>query len=132
MKKGSKVALKHAANAIDGTRPIGGVELGARAKDLGISTFASQDVKGRPFPSVYLAKRAGFAPNSQASAQRFVADTFGLSAAQVEKLDDVAASTHNIVQRAGRVARFIRRVVEQPGYVGFPSRQTNGAVGASL
>jgi hypothetical protein len=129
MNKGQKVALKHAANAIGGTRSGVIIALGASES---IALGATKDSKGREYASVYLAKRAGFDPTNQYIAQKNVASRFGLTEGQVEKLDKVAASTHNIVQRADRVSRFLRRVAENPSYMGFPSRSTNGAVAATL
>jgi hypothetical protein len=129
MNKGQKVALKHAANAIGGTRNGVIVVLGASES---IALGNTKDSKGREYASVYLAKRAGFDPASQFSAQQNVVSRFGLTSEQVEKLDKVAASTHNIMQRADRVSRFLRRVAENPSYIGFPSRSTNGAVAATL
>jgi hypothetical protein len=129
MNKGQKVALKHAANAIDGTRPAGGVKLGALSF---VSESTSFDHKGRPLASSYLAQRAGWLPPNQKSAQVIVEKQFGLTSAQVAKLDRLAASTHNIRQRGERVARFLRKCVEQPGYVGINRKATTGAVAASL
>lgn len=128
MNRGQKVALKHAANAIDGTRPAGHVELGAARY---ISRYYTT-YNGRPFASVYLAKRAGRTPTNQFNAQEFVANHYGLSNSQAAKVDRVAASTHNIKQRAQRVARFLRRVAENPTYVGIERKPTTGAVAASL
>jgi hypothetical protein len=128
MNKGQKVALRHAANAIDGTRPATGhVQLGA-----GTGLAFTVDRHNRPFTAVYLAKRAGRTPTSGLAAQAIVACHYGLSTAQVVKLEAVAASTHNIKQRAERVARFLRRVAQDPTYVGVTRQPTTGAVAATL
>lgn len=130
MTKGQKVALRHAANAIDGTRPVGGVKLGAND---GTIFLAVVDRKARPFAVTYLARRIGpgrvfLLPAVKATVQSH----YGLTEGQVEKLEKVAASTHNLKQRAERVAAFLRRVAQDPSYVGLPSRQTTGAVAATL
>ena len=131
MNKGQKVALRHAANAIDGTRPATGhVRLGAIAGSP--SVYDTSDRRLRPFPSVYLARRAGFEPTSQVTAQAFVSKHFGLTTVQAGKVDRVAASTHNVKQRAERVARFLRRVALEPTYVGTTRQATSGAVAATL
>ena len=127
MNKGQKVSVRHAANAIDGTRPATGhVQLGA-----GPSTTTT-DRHNRPFTAVYLAKRAGYAPVDLSHARALVTIHYGLSSAQTTKLESVAASTHNIKQRAERVARFLRRVAQDPTYVGFSRQPTTGAVAATL
>ena len=128
MNKGQKVALRHAANAIDGTRPVGGATLGASP----YTSSTASDRHGRPFASTYLARRAGYTPASQTSAQQLVTDHYGLSDAQVTKLDRVAASTHNLKQRSQRVAAFLRRIAEDPSYTGLTRTATTGAVGATL
>lgn len=132
MNKGQKVALKHAANAIDGTRPLGHIELGANSIDGFQYSSNTTDRHDRPFASVHLARRAGYTPGSLNSAKALVAKHFGLTLEQVNKVERVAASTHNIVQRAQRVATFLRRVAEEPTYVGFTRQATTGAVAASL
>ncbi len=131
MNKGQKVALRHAANAIDGTRPATGhIQLGARAGAPAV--LNTVDHRSRPFASVYLARRAGYTPLSQVGAQSLIVDIFGLTAAQAAKVDRVAASTHNLKQRAQRVARFLRRVVVEPTYVGSTRQPTTGAVASTL
>ncbi len=128
MNKGQKVALRHAANAIDGTRPAKGhVQLGA-----GPSGGFIADRHNRPFTAVYLARRAGYVSVGYEQARAIVYAHYGLSSTQTTKLDAVAASTHNIKQRAERVARFLRRVAQDPTYVGLPQRPTTGAVAATL
>ncbi len=130
MNKGQKVALRHAANAIDGTRP--GPEharLGAGSPSY-IRPYC--DRLGRTYPTVYLARRVGYAPGSRWTAQTLVASHFGLTAAQAAKVDQVAASTHNLKQRAQRVARFLRRAATEPGYIGLNRQPTTGAVAATL
>lgn len=129
MTKGQKVALRHAANAIDGTRPAGGIKLGAESY---VSDATTKDRAGRLFASSYLAQRAGYEPTTQRNAQGYVVSAYGLTQEQVEKLDRVAASTHNLTQRADRVAAFLRRAATQEGYLGLPSRTTTGAVAATL
>lgn len=128
MNKGQKVALRHAANAIDGTRPAGGATLGATPFTSSVAT----DRHGRPFASTYLARRAGYTPTSQTGAQDTVTQHYGLSTTQVVKLDKVAASTHNLKQRSQRVAAFLRRVAEDPSYTGLNRSATTGAVSATL
>lgn len=128
MDKGQKVALRHAANAIDGTRPAGGATLGAAP----YTSSTASDRYGRPFASTYLARRAGYSPANQMSAQQLVTDHYGLSASQAVKLDRVAASTHNLKQRSQRVAAFLRRVAADPSYTGLNRAVTTGAVGATL
>lgn len=130
MNRGQKVSLKHAANAIDGTRNGILVTLGATAS--GVDTGDSTDKKGRKYPSVFLAERAGFTPTSQYDAQRDVVNGFGLTMEQAEKVDKLAASTHNLKQRSQRVAHFIRNVATVPGYVGQSRPSTTGAVARSL
>ena len=128
MNKGQKVALKHAANAIDGTRPVGGATLGA-APFTGSGTT---DRHGRPYASAYLASRVGLNPTSNPHARQLISAHFGLTEAQAAKLDSVAASTHNLKQRSQRVAAFLRRVAEDPTYVGAKRSATTGAVSATL
>ena len=115
MNKGQKVALKHAANAIEGIRPAGGVRLGAVDFE---TQYLSHDNKGRPFPAKYLADRAGLKYQNHTEAKAQVSEHFGLTPAQVLKLGAVARSTHNIKQRGQRVATFLRKVAEVDGYVG--------------
>lgn len=114
MNKGQKVALRHAANAIDGTRPVGGVVLG---KNTG-EQYATEDAKGRNFAVTYLARRGGTSVTDLGLVKLFVQKHYGLTEAQVARLESTAASTHNLKQRSERVARFLRRVVAQPGYAG--------------
>jgi hypothetical protein len=90
------------------------------------------DIRDRVYPSVYIADAIKEAATDQYVAQINVSRRFGLAWEQVAKLDKVAASTHNLVQRGQRVANFLRRVVANPNYIGINRRPTTGAVAASL
>lgn len=107
------------------------VTLGARAGDVDYDGVT--DPKERTYASVALAGGKGRkAPQNQYDAQQALTRKFGLSLEQAEKVDSVAASTHNLIQRTERVVGFLSKVIENPDYVGRPSRTTNGAVGRSL
>jgi hypothetical protein len=131
MTKGQKNKLHFASKAIANGYEKGTVKLGA-SEFSAPSSFRVADRHGRPFASVYLARRAGYAPTSQYNAQSIIESAYGLSATQAAKVDRVAASTHNVKQRGERVGRFLARVAHDPSYVGMDRSATTGAVAASL
>jgi hypothetical protein len=117
MTKEQKTALKRAANAIDGTTGYG-VVLGADGDAYGTRT----DFAGNQYSSVYLSLRGGRTIVGKGSALLPVCEVYGLTPRQVVKMESVANSTHNLKQRSQRVANFLRRCVDQPGYEGLPQR----------
>lgn len=126
MNKSQKLSLKNSANVIYNGN--GYVNL-ASVDDMEYSE-QSVDYKGRTLVSLFLARRAictlvrykGSSPEfdliTKQGAQDIVVDELGLTYEQVAKLERVAASDHCLYRRAERVANFLRKVVDIPGYMG--------------